>query len=108
MKNNLLIGAYAVFIFFFIAISGLELLSLKDSPSFAVTALHLPPGQQDSVLTRFAAWDSAFYVRLSLRGYLAGDDTTAFYPLWPLMLRTGSVLTGGGNPIIVGLAVCRT
>lgn len=107
MKNSLLIGSCSIFSFFFIAISGLELLPLQNSPSYAVTALHLPPGHQDSILTRFAAWDTAFYVRLSLRGYQAGDDTTAFYPLWPLLLRTGSLLTGGGNPIIVGLVLAN-
>ena len=29
------------------------------------------------------------------RGYLAGDDTSAFYPLWPVLLRAASSVSGG-------------
>lgn len=108
MKNSLVIGIFAVFSFYLTVILGLQLLPLQNSPTYAVTAVHLPPGQQDSILTHFAAWDSAFYVRLSLLGYRSGDDTAAFYPLWPLILRVVSSLTGGVNLIIVGLVLASS
>lgn len=102
MKDSLTIAGCSVIAFFLIAITGMELLPVQASQHYGVTALHLPPGKQDSLLTRLGAWDSVFYARIAQKGYLAGDDTTAFYPLWPLLLRVGSAISRL-SPIVVGL-----
>ena len=45
----------------------------------------------------FRAKDAKHYLHLSDVGYLKGDIACAFYPLWPLLIRWFSILTGGSH-----------
>ncbi|MBA3300811.1 MAG: hypothetical protein H0T15_02995, partial [Thermoleophilaceae bacterium] len=56
----------------------------------------------DLLVAPAARWDSAWYLDIALNGY----DVTAraaFFPLYPLLLQIGQVLTG--SPLLVGLVV---
>ncbi len=56
--------------------------------------------------SHFAGWDAGYYLSLSEDGYTAGDQACAFYPLWPLLIRWFSVLTGG-NHLIAGMVLAN-
>ena len=45
--------------------------------------------------THWKTWDSQHYLRIAETGYDRGTKTSAFYPLWPLMLRATAPLFGG-------------
>ncbi len=38
-------------------------------------------------LSHLATWDAAHYLRLSEVGYVRGNASCAFYPLWPMLVR---------------------
>jgi len=42
----------------------------------------------------FATWDALHYLMLADQGYLAGSPSCAFYPLWPITMRTFSRASG--------------
>lgn len=56
--------------------------------------------------THYGAWDGAHYLYLSTRGYAAGVNSRAFYPLWPLVVRGVSALTGGSH-LMMGLVLAN-
>jgi hypothetical protein len=84
-----------------IAVSLLSVLGIGLIP------LHKPgvdiPGWPTPVITPgwhnvFAALerqDSLWFFRIADGGYQAGDEGAAFFPLFPLLVRAGSLLTGG-------------
>ena len=45
--------------------------------------------------THFKTWDSQHYIRIAEAGYEPGSKTSAFYPLWPLVIRTLAPIFGG-------------
>lgn len=59
-----------------------------------------PPGVADW----FSTWDGMHYLYLSEHGYVPGHPTTAFYPLWPLLIRCVSTLLGSHTLIAALLA----
>lgn len=52
--------------------------------------------------SHFATWDAAHYLFLSEKGYEADVSSCAFYPLWPTLIRSVALLTGG-NHLIAGM-----
>ncbi|MBU6401603.1 MAG: hypothetical protein KGS61_14900 [Verrucomicrobia bacterium] len=56
--------------------------------------------------SHFATWDAAHYLFLSELGYGPGVRSDAFYPLWPLLVRWVSALTGG-HDVIVGMILAN-
>ncbi len=44
---------------------------------------------------RFRAFDTDYYLRIAASGYGSKDNDEAFYPLWPLCIRVGSILLNG-------------
>jgi hypothetical protein len=42
----------------------------------------------------FASWDAEHYLFIAAHGYEAGSSRCAFYPLFPLMVRYCSIITG--------------
>lgn len=68
--------------------------------------IHWPRNSAPTEATHFATWDAAHYLFLSEAGYKRGSPSCAFYPLWPLMIRAGSYLTGG-NHLIAGLLLAN-
>jgi len=40
-------------------------------------------------------WDTCWFEQIAARGYLPGDPSVAFFPLYPALVRAVSLLTGG-------------
>lgn len=59
-----------------------------------------PPG----FLNHWAHWDGAWYAQIATDGYGAGAPaSTAFFPLYPMLMRLGTVL--GGGPAVWGVLI---
>ena len=56
------------------------------------------------VFEPWAHWDGVWFVRIAADGYAAHESSQAFFPLYPLLVRTVAPLTGG-NFVIAGVAV---
>lgn len=56
---------------------------------------HWPPGARPTVESHFKTWDGQHYLFLAEFGYKKGMPSTAFYPLWPLLVRIGALPLGG-------------
>lgn len=54
----------------------------------------LTPGWHN-LFTSWERWDALWYLRIAAHGYSPGDTSAAFFPLYPLLTRVGSFLTGG-------------
>ena len=52
-----------------------------------------------SLKSWFETWDGMHYLYLSQHGYAANHPTAAFYPLWPFLIRAGSVVLAGHSLI---------
>lgn len=59
------------------------------------TNFRLSPDSAPTLATRYSTWDGQHYLFLAGNGYGAGQESNAFYPLWPGLIRAGSFLTGG-------------
>jgi Mannosyltransferase (PIG-V) len=46
------------------------------------------------VVAPLAVWDGGWYIRIAQQGYSRRQETAAFWPLYPLLLRLGHWLTG--------------
>jgi hypothetical protein len=57
------------------------------------------PSQQEHVELRdlFETWDTQHYLAISEQGYTPETASTAFYPLWPALIRAGAAVTGGDH-----------
>jgi hypothetical protein len=53
-----------------------------------------------------SSWDAAHYLFIAAHGYEAGDSRCAFYPLFPLTIRHGSILTGGSQ-LVAGMILAN-
>jgi hypothetical protein len=59
------------------------------------------PLEQPGLLSYWAHWDGAWYTEIAAAGYVArAPESTAFFPVFPMIMRVGSVL--GGGPAAVG------
>ncbi len=58
----------------------------------------------DLLLAPWQRFDALWYVRIALHGYAAGDGSTAYYPLYPLVMRLVMPLVGG-DALAAGLLV---
>ena len=59
-----------------------------------------PPG----LLGYWAHWDGAWYAQIATEGYGVGAPaSTAFFPLYPMLVRLGTVL--GGGPALWGVLI---
>ena len=55
-------------------------------------------------LSLWARWDGAWYSQIATEGYAArAPESTAFFPLYPLLVRFGNVLPGG--PALWGVLI---
>lgn len=62
-----------------------------DSPALT----HSLSGPIGDFLSIWARWDSAWFLEIANAGYSGNDYQAAFFPLYPLLIRTVSFLTGG-------------
>lgn len=62
------------------------------------------PLQPPGFLDYWAHWDGAWYTEIATEGYEARDPaSTAFFPLYPMLVRLGTAL--GGGPALWGVVV---
>lgn len=68
----------------------------------------LPPLHERGAAFRWLGvwqrWDACWYAHIATSGYLPGESSTAFFPLYPLLARLAGGLVGGG-PTLGGLLV---
>ena len=64
-------------------------------------------GWLGNLLNPWAHWDGVWYIKIATSGYADGDGSTAFFPLYPLLLRYVGMVFGGNMPvtgIVISLA----
>ncbi len=104
-----LLFAIGVTVFLRVGLALVGVIALQD-PSRV--ALHgnweelVLPGSD--VTTRLASmwqrWDALWYQHIAEQGYAAGDGSTAFFPVYPILMRTAGVILGGRD-VLGGLLV---
>jgi hypothetical protein len=61
-------------------------------------------GWLGSLLNPWAHWDGVWYIKIATSGYADGDGSTAFFPLFPMLLRYVGLLLDG-NMLITGMLI---
>lgn len=61
-------------------------------------------GPLGNLLNPWANWDGVWFIKIAKSGYADADGSTAFFPLYPLLLRYVGVLFGG-NLVVTGIAI---
>jgi hypothetical protein len=61
-------------------------------------------GWLGSFFNPWAHWDGVWYIKIATSGYADSDGSTAFFPLFPMMLRYIGVLLRG-NMLITGILI---
>ena len=77
----------------------------------ALAAAYLPgadpagdPLEPSGLLNYWAHWDGAWYSQIATQGYGAhAPESTAFFPLYPVLVRLGSEV--GGGPAVWGVVI---
>lgn len=81
----------------------LQLAPFSASAYFA--NFHGTDGAPPTFATRWSTWDAQHYLFIAQHGYLAGHVSSAFWPLWPGLVRAVSqVTTAPALPVALGLA----
>ncbi|MEU8659261.1 mannosyltransferase family protein [Actinoplanes philippinensis] len=65
-----------------------------------------PTGGLWSIVLAWNGWDAGHYVRIAEEGYHIGPGFPAFFPLYPLLIRSFDVLLPGG-PLVSALFVAN-
>lgn len=89
---------------YFVVIVGVLLLWPDMEQDTFFSYIHWPRNGEPEFASHFGTWDSAHYLYLSQAGYSSGVPSCAFYPLWPVLIRWFSVVTGG-NHLLAGLVL---
>jgi hypothetical protein len=76
----------------------------QETEIFHSKRQHWTAAGQLSFDSHFTSWDAEHYLQLSERGYEAESPACAFYPLWPLLVRYSSILTGGSH-VVAGMVL---
>lgn len=63
----------------------------------------LTPGWHN-LFTAWERWDALWFLRIATGGYMEGDGSAAFFPLYPLLIRGLSVVIGG-HPYAAALII---
>jgi hypothetical protein len=61
-------------------------------------------GWLGSLFNPWAHWDGVWYIKIATSGYADGDGSTAFFPLFPMLLRYVGVVLDG-NLLISGIVI---
>jgi len=67
---------------------------------------HWPQTEAPDFSTHWKTWDSQHYLRIAEAGYEPGTKTSAFYPLWPLVIRAAAPLYAG-NHLLAALVMAN-
>ncbi len=96
------LGALVLFkLAYFLLIAGLVLVwpPGKDSAMSQYDRIQWTLQGHPTFESYFTTWDVGHYLFLSHNGYKLDHKACAFYPLWPLLMRYSSMLTGGDDVI---------
>jgi hypothetical protein len=61
-------------------------------------------GWLGSLFNPWGHWDGVWYIKIATSGYADGDGSTAFFPLYPMLLRYVGVVMHG-NLLITGIVI---
>ena len=84
------------FLFFLFVVVGIELFPGLFHAEMYRGNFHMPP-DDPTWGTHFQTWDAQHYLFLSEHGYNPRQTSNGLFPLWPLVIRAGSVLFGGSH-----------
>jgi hypothetical protein len=96
--SRLLIFAVA-----FLAAATIGISSLPVGWRFPVRA-EVFTGWLGSLFNPWAHWDGVWYIKIATSGYADADGSTAFFPLFPMLLRYAGVVLNG-NLLISGIVI---
>ncbi|HEY0516510.1 MAG TPA: mannosyltransferase family protein [Solirubrobacteraceae bacterium] len=96
--SRLLVFAVAVVV---VAIAGVDAGNERNFDQPALT--HPFSGVLDSLLSPLARWDSAWYLDIAHSGY--GGQSSAFFPLYPLLVRLVATVSAPGALLVSGYVV---
>ena len=93
----------------FYLIAGFLLAKFVPTSSHQLTTTDVPPG----TLNIWSYWDGEHYVALALNGYFQAPRyiSPAFFPMYPLLLRSFSAVFGGPlskEAFLTGVLYCRS
>ena len=63
-----------------------------------------PAYEQSSLAAAFGTWDAQHYLFLAEHGYQPGNESNAFFPLLPALIRAAMPIVGGSS-LVAGLVV---
>lgn len=91
---------------FAIAFAAVAIIGVKGLPfgwrfPIAAEVFH---GSLGDLLNPWAHWDGVWYIKIAKSGYADLDGSTAFFPLFPLLLRYVGVILRG-NLVVTGVAL---
>ncbi|HEU5198709.1 MAG TPA: mannosyltransferase family protein [Ktedonobacterales bacterium] len=83
--------------------------SLAALLTFVVSPAHVPPSFLGKyVINPWLHWDTLWYLAIAEHGY-SGPGSTAFMPLYPLLMRALGTLLGGNLPLAaLVISTCAT
>ncbi len=87
---------YRVYLLLFVYLA-VQLLPPIFATEIYSANFHWPPDDPPSWVSAYKTWDGNHYLFLSEQGYQRDTMPSAFYPLWPLLIRLGSYLSLGNH-----------
>lgn len=101
LRESYIIILVAIFIIYKLGLVSLGYISNSVIPDNDLQIAHYPIDTH-SLLYPWVKWDSVWYMDLIKNGY-GGKSLTAFFPLYPLVVKTVSLLAFNISPEMVGL-----
>lgn len=104
---------FGVFIFFRLWLSfwaSLAIVAIPFSVSGSKLYYGMPPldsGLDLIIWSPWQRWDTLWYTKIAAQGYLPGDASIAFFPLFPMLVRFFSPLFGN-NLVAAGVLISST
>jgi len=91
---------------FAVAFAAASLIGIQGTPvgwRFPLRA-EVFSGWLGALFNPWAHWDGVWYIKIATSGYADADGSTAFFPLFPMLLRYIGLLLGG-NMLVTGLLI---
>lgn len=91
---------------FAVAFAAASLIGIQGTPVGWRFPLHAEvfSGWLGALFNPWAHWDGVWYIKIATSGYADADGSTAFFPLFPMLLRYIGLLLGG-NMLVTGLLI---
>ena len=91
---------------FLVGLLGVALLQPNDAASVPGWPAPALTGGWHNLITAWERWDALWYLKIAAHGYSPSDTSGAFFPMYPLLSRGASFLTGG-HPLAGALIVAN-